>query len=169
MASPTYVACPFSSLYIGLKNQVTPLQLVTLETTGAFQFTETVAREYIPATGQYEQSGAKAISLNLQFMSIEDLAIKLARGLTLNASNVYGTPTQEQYVLLLIDGEDFTTNLYIPCAESIGPFTYQRSKTEQSSIALNYAYQAPDLNTMLWAMGDFAELQTLVPVAQWPF
>lgn len=169
MASPTYVAGPFQSLYIGIKNQVTPLQLITLETTGAYEFAETIPREYIPATGQYEQAGAKVLTLNLSFMSIEDLAIKLARGLALNASTVYGTPTQEQYVLLLVDGEDLNTNLYIPCVESIGPFNYQRSKSEQSSISLNYSYQAPDLNTMLWAMGDFTELQTLMPVAQWPF
>lgn len=169
MASPTYVAGPFNSLYVGIKNQVTPLQLITLETTGAYVFQEIIPREYVPATGQYEQSGAKVCTLNLNFMSIEDLAIKLARGLALDASTVYGTPTQQQYVLLLVDGEDLETNLYLPCMESIGPFGYQRSKTEQSSISLNFSYQAPDLDDMLWAMGDFTELATLVPPAQWPF
>ena len=139
MANPTYVAGPFKALYVGIKNQVTPLQLINLETTGAYQLTETIPREYVPATGQYEQSGAKSLALNLQFMSIEDMAIKLARGLALDAATVYGTPTQQQYVLLLIDDEDLTTNLYIPCIESIGPFSYTRSKTDQSSIAVSFA------------------------------
>lgn len=164
MASNNIISGPYSSIFAAPASGT--FLHINIETTGPFIFSEKYEKEYVSATGKYEQSGAKVINLSLSFLSIEDEAIKLARGLALNASTVYGTPTQEQYSLLLIDSEDSTNNLYIPCCESIGDFSFNRDKREQSQIDLQFSYQAPNLDTLMWATGTFAELSTLVP--NWP-
>lgn len=168
MASPFFISGPFSGLFIGAASGASPLQAITIETTGAFSFREEIPKEWTQCTGSYEQSGAKVVTLNLSFLSIDELAIKISRGLALNASTVYGTPTGQKYAVLLTDGEDFTTNLWLPCVESIGPFGFNRDKNNQSQIDINLSYQAPDLDTLLWAMGDFTDLQPLMG-AQYPF
>lgn len=168
MASNFFISGPYQSLYIGLASGASPMQLVTLDTTGPYQFSETIPRSWVQATGQYEQEGARVITLNLAFLSLDDLAIKVSRGLALDASTVYGTPTQTQYSVLLVDGEDLSTNLYIPCCESLGPFQFNRDKTQQTQVALNLSYTSPDLNSFMWAMGTLAELEAQCPPALWP-
>ncbi len=169
MASETFLSGPWSALFIAAASSVTPMTLVPLETTGPYIFTEEIPKSYIPATGKYEQAGAKTINLSLSFLSLDDTAIKIARGLALDASTVYGTPTGQQYMLLLVDGEDFSSNLYIPCCESTGPFSFNRDKNNQTQVSLQMQYQAPDLNTLLWAVGDFATLEPLIGSSAWPF
>jgi hypothetical protein len=164
MASPFFIAGPYNALWVAPASG--SFQRISLETTGPYEFKEQIPKEYVACTGKYEQAGAKQISLTLAFLSIDDLAIKLARGLALNAPTVYGTPTQQQYSILLIDTEDSTNNLYIPCCESIGDFSFQRDKKQQSQVNLALAYQSPNLNDFMWATGTFAELAPLVP--NWP-
>ncbi len=168
MASNFYISGPYQSLFVGLASGASPMQLVTLETTGPYQFAENLPKTWVQATGRYEQSGARVINLNLAFLSLDDLAIKIARGLAPDAATVYGTPTQTQYSILLVDGEDLSSNLYIPCCESIGDFQFARDKTQQTSVALSLSYTAPDLNAFMWAMGTLVELEPLVPSALWP-
>lgn len=168
MASPTYISGPYQSLYIGLASGASPMQYVSLETTGPYQFSETVPRSWIQATGQYEQEGARVINLNLSFLSLDELAIKVSRGLAPDASTVYGTTTQTQYSVLLVDGADLSTNLYIPCCESIGPFQFNRDKTQQTQVSLQLSYTDPDLNSFMWAMGTLDELEPLCPPSLWP-
>lgn len=144
------------------------MQYINLTSTDPYSFQEQLPREWVQATGQYEQSGARTITLSLAFLSMDELAIKVARGLALDASTVYGTPTQTQYSVLLIDDGDLSTNLYIPCCESIGPFQFARDKKEQTQINLTLSYQAPNLDEFMWAMGTLAELEALCPSALWP-
>lgn len=170
MASQDYASGPFSAIFAGAFGAGVPLTQIDLTSTGNFELVENCPMEWVQATGSYEQSGARTMSLSLALMSNDETAIKLARGLALSASDPFGTPTGAQYVIVLVDGTPGgDQNYYIPCcqASSIN-LSIVRGKSVQSQTPLQFGYTDPDMDTLLFTNGTLTEIGVLLG-AQDPF
>lgn len=170
MATQAYAGGAFASIYVGPFGGSSPLTQIQLVSTGNFELRELMEMSWVQATGSYEQAGARTMSLSLALMSNDDMAIKLARGVALSASDPFGTPTGAQYVIVLVDGENNSDqNYYIPCcqASSIN-LSIVRGKSVQSQTPLQFGWQDPDMDTLLFTNGTLTEIGTLLG-AQNPF
>lgn len=170
MSSQNFAGGAFSAIYVGPFGGSTPLTKLQLESTGNFEIRENMPMEWVQATASYEQAGARTMNLTLTLMSNDDNAIKLARGVALSASDPYGTPTNAQYVIVLVDGASSSDqNYFIPCcqASSIN-LSIVRGKSIQSQTPLTFGYQDPDMDTLLFTNGTTTEIGVLLG-AQNPF
>lgn len=170
MATKSFSAGPFVALYVGHYGASVPLTLINIEQTGDYSIKEDTPREeFIFCTGSYEQSGARTINAALSFMSNDDTAIKLARGLALNASTTYGTSTNQQYVILLVDETSGGNhNILIPRCESANTYAFSRGKSISTDVPVQFRYVAPNLNDTLYVEDTLAAIGSILGPAN-PF
>lgn len=172
MATKPTAAGSFQSIYCGHVGGVTPLQQITtnLDSTGDFKLSEETPRStWIACTNSFEQSDLRTLNLSISLMSNDDLAVKLARGLALNASNAYGAPTNQKYVILLLDADSTSDQSYlIPVCQSVSRLDLSRGKSIQSETPLTFKWACPDLDTILYYNGTYVALGTILG-AQSPF
>lgn len=136
---------PFTALYIGDYGASSVLQQIPDLTTGTQTITEDVPEEFFVAVDNSLQVGRHRAEVTLTFYGDSDLLVKVARGLSVDATNKDDPSTFTQYVLLAISGEDEDKSSFLfPKCRTTKRLSLNYSKTEVTSISITFIAEDRD-------------------------
>jgi hypothetical protein len=169
MPSQTVVIAPFEAVYIGNYGGIVPLTRLNAMRTEGARIQETLPTEYTSTTDIDEIVGNHAATITLSFLAVDDIIVRLARGLSITASTT-ANPNMQQYSLFVVHPAYDTKNSYwFPQIRTLKTMELSYTKSNATALQVQFTTEFRDPAKAIIEKNTVAALLTSIGVLRAPF
>jgi len=164
MANRPIEVAAFSAVYVGDSTSSSQLTYISTLRTGGATLNYTIPESFFDVATNSLQTDYAKISINLQFLSDDDTAVKLAMGNLPSTTNPDDSSTFSTLSVLLLhpDGANGNHSIYIPKCYAKKEVNLNYNKDKVTIVPLSLSFQNRNRFTPLFYKRDNTSLKSIM-------